>query len=175
MGTPFVDVYNRFLGKITDDMYMELTPHDTMRDLQSLLIDAIPGFEFPRKNINNYTLSVAAPIDIDDDTITYLEHDNSVFNVTLTQEEINILAILMMCGWLQRQVTSIENIRMKYSGSDFKFTSQANHLAKLLTLLAECQRQSLHMQRLYKRRKTDSSGNILSNWSIFGKTNARDD
>nr|DAG21586.1 MAG TPA: hypothetical protein [Caudoviricetes sp.] len=29
----------------------------------------------------------------------------------------------MMCGWVQRQVTSIENTRMKYSGSDFKFTS----------------------------------------------------
>jgi len=44
----------------------------------------------------------------------------------------------MMCAWVQRQVTSIENTRMKYSGSDFKMTSQANHLQKLLTLLTEC-------------------------------------
>ena len=168
MGTKFSAVYNCFLGKITDDMYMELTPEDTLKDLQSLLIDAIPGFEFPRKNLNDYTISVTAQTDIND-TIQYLQNDNSVFNVELSQEEINILAILMMCGWLQRQVTSIENVRMKYSGSDFKFTSQANHLAKLLTLLAECQRQSLHMQRLYKRRKIDSQGNISSNWSIFGK------
>lgn len=170
MGTKFSAVYNCFLGKITDDMYMELTPEDTLRDLQSLLMDAIPGFEFPRKNLNDYTISVTAQTDIND-TIQYLQNDNSVFNIELSQEEINILAILMMCGWLQRQVTSIENVRMKYSGSDFKFTSQANHLAKLLTLLAECQRQSLHMQRLYKRRKTDSQGNISSNWSIFGKNN----
>ena len=55
----------------------------------------------------------------------------------LTHEEINILAILMMEGWLQRQITSIENIRMKYSGSDFKLTSQANHLSKLLSLQNE--------------------------------------
>jgi hypothetical protein len=33
MGTKFTDVYDRFLGKITDDMYMELTPTDTIRDL----------------------------------------------------------------------------------------------------------------------------------------------
>jgi hypothetical protein len=33
MGTRFSEVYNRFLGKITDDMYMELTPLDTIRDL----------------------------------------------------------------------------------------------------------------------------------------------
>ena len=175
MGTKFSAVYNCFLGKITDDMYMELTPHDTLRDLQSILLDAIPGFEFPRKNINNYTISVAAQTDIDNDTITYIENDKSAFEVELTQEEINILAILMMNGWVQRQITSIENTRMKYSGSDFKFTSQANHLTKLLTLLEECQRQSHHMQRLYKRRKTDDEGNIRSNWSIFGKTNDRND
>jgi hypothetical protein len=58
--------------------------------------------------------------------------DRSGFNVELTNEEINILALLMKQAWVQRQVTSIENTRMKYSGSDFKFTSQANHLSKLL-------------------------------------------
>jgi hypothetical protein len=42
---------------------------------------------------------------------------------------------------------------MKYSGSDFKMTSQANHLSKLLNLLSECQKQSVHMQNLYKRRR----------------------
>jgi hypothetical protein len=64
---------------------------------------------------------------------------------------------------------------MKYSGSDFKMTSQANHLAKLLTLLAECQRQSFHMQRLYKRRKVDDTGAISSNWSILREVSALDD
>ena len=54
---------------------------------------------------------------------------------------------------------------MKYSGSDFKMTSQANHLQKLLTLLNECHRQSHHMQRLYKRRKINKrDNNYQSNW-----------
>ena len=56
MSTPFVDVYNRFLGKITDDMYVELTPQDTIRDLRNMLIDAIPGFEFPRHNLYDYVI-----------------------------------------------------------------------------------------------------------------------
>ena len=73
----------------------------------------------------------------------------------------------MMNSWLQRQITTIENIRMKYSGTDFKMTSQANHLAKLLTLLKETQRQSLHMQRLYKRRKIIDNGEYRSNWSVL--------
>lgn len=58
MGTLFATVYNRFLGKITDDLYLELTPEDTIKDLQNLLIDAIPGFEFPRKNLYDYTFNV---------------------------------------------------------------------------------------------------------------------
>ena len=164
MFTLFSSVYDRFLGKITDDMYMELTPEDTVKDLRNLLIDAIPGFEFPRKSLE-YIIKDGEGM-----------NDNSCFMSELSSEEINILAILMMNSWLQRQVTTIENIRMKYSGTDFKMTSQANHLGKLLTLQAETQRQSLHMQRLYKRRKTDSDGNISSNWSVFSpnaKPNAK--
>ena len=179
MGTLFASVYNRFLGKITDDMYMELTPKDTIKDLQNLLIDAIPGFEFPRKSLEYNILE--RPIDKDSVNIQgfFIENadgegyeDASSFNATLSSEEINILAILMMNSWLQRQVTTIENIRMKYSGTDFKMTSQANHLAKLLTLLKETQRQSLHMQRLYKRRRFSEDGTIRSNWDVFQEDSA---
>ena len=174
MGTLFASVYNRFLGKITDDMYMELTPHDTIKDLQNLLIDAIPGFEFPRKvldyeilmrPINKDTANIQGFFVEDADGNGY--EDASAFIVDLSSEEINILATLMLCGWLQRQVTSIENIRMKYSGTDFKMTSQANHLGKLLTLLAEVQRQSKYLQRLYKRRRTSADGTVKSNWSML--------
>jgi hypothetical protein len=102
------------------------------------LVYIIPNFEFPRKNLYDYSLS---PISVYEESI----EDTSTFNVELTEEEINILAILMMGAWLQRQITSIENTRMKYSGSDFKMTSQANHLSKLLNLLEESRRDSFHM------------------------------
>jgi hypothetical protein len=46
----------------------------------------------------------------------------------------------MYNSWLQRQVASIEQTRMKYSGSDFKMTSQANHLEKLMKLKQEAER-----------------------------------
>ena len=169
-------------------MYLELTPEDTVKDLQNLLIDAIPGFEFPRINLYDYEISV---IEIDegevvrddfiigvawDDTIDLDETpkvliDRSSFNVELSPEEVNILAILMKQGWVQRQVTSIENTRMKYSGADFKMTSQANHLQKLLALLEESRRDSFHMQRLYKRRKL-SNGQYQSNWSVLRSSSA---
>ena len=189
MGTQFSDIYNRFLGKITDDMYVELTPQDTIRDLRNMLIDAIPNFEFPRKNLYDYTIQqVIMPEDVvvpedfiigniwqdlgEEDGAPKVVIERSYFTSELTSEEINILAILMMCAWVQRQVTSIENTRMKYSGTDFKMTSQANHLQKLITLLNECNRQSHHMQRLYKRRKINEDGNYQSNWSILRENSA---
>ena len=187
--TQFSAVYNRFLGQITDDLYLELTPEDTLKDLQNLLINSIPGFEFPRKNLYDYKIEVR---EVSEDELTSDDFvigvsqkevlnesltprilvDKSQFNVELTQEEINILALLMKQGWVQRQVTSIENTRMKYSGSDFKMTSQANHLSKLLSLLEESRRDSFHMQRLYKRRKIADSGVYASNWSSLMETSA---
>lgn len=168
-------------------MYVELTPQDTIKDLRNMLIDAIPGFEFPRKNISLYTIDEEIKYEneiTDEDFVIGLLWDDdlmereaqglpprvliekSYFEADLNSEEINILAILMMCAWVQRQVTSIENTRMKYSGVDFKMTSQANHLSKLLSLLSECQRQSHHMQRLYKRRKINPEDkNYQSNWT----------
>ena len=155
--TPFEDIYDRFFGKITDDMYMEWTEEDTKKDLKNILIDAIPGFEFPRFPLYDF--------DIDAET----------FNCHLTSEEINIFALLMYNTWLQRQVASVEQTRMKYSGSDFKMTSQANHLAKLMELKKEAERQSHHMQRLYKRRKIiDKDGSIKSNWSTLRETSTFD-
>jgi hypothetical protein len=129
-----------------------------------MLIDAIPGFEFPRHNLYDYVIQTEIK---DEDKILTTDFilgilwdevsedssnaiprvmiEKSEFAAELTSEEINILAILMMTAWVQRQVTSIENTRMKYSGTDFKLTSQANHLSKLQSLLNECHRQSHHM------------------------------
>ena len=138
--TPFSIIYDSFLSKITDDMYMELTELDTFSMLQELLLSAIPKFEFPRVDLNNYEL-----LDIEDQ-ITYkgIESENQLvsgviyssgyFNCRLNIEEINILSTYMIVEWLGQQLASIENVRLKYSGSDFKFTSQANHLQKVLVL-----------------------------------------
>ena len=112
--TQFSAVYNRFLGQVTDDLYLELTPEDTLRDLQNLLVNAIPGFEFPRKNLYDYVIEVReiseddlTPDDfvlgtvwgeIGKDTLLEVPNvlvDKSRFNVELTPEEINILALLM--------------------------------------------------------------------------------
>lgn len=151
--TSFDTIIDAFLSKITDDMYLELTEEDTIRDAKQYLLDAIPYFEFPRFALYDYNV------------------EQGVYNVDLTPEEINIFAILMKQAWLDRQINSIENTRMKYSGSDFKFTSQANHLAKLLNLKTENHRENIHAQRLYKRRKFhEADGHVMSNWHVLNQS-----
>lgn len=78
--TPFSVIYDRFFSKVTDDMYMEITLDETNALLFELLIGAIPWFEFPRVDLNNKT--------------------STEFLSSLTEEEINILAIYMVVEWL---------------------------------------------------------------------------
>jgi hypothetical protein len=101
-------------------MYLELTPEDTVKDLSNLLIAALPKFEFPRINLYDYTINVVQmPQEelVDDDFVVgqvwgdiptddfELETpnvivDRSYFNMELTSEEVDILAILMKQGWV---------------------------------------------------------------------------
>jgi hypothetical protein len=166
--TPFSNIYDSFLSKLTDDMYMELDELQTHRMLEELLLSAIQKFEFPRFDITDYETSYLDDVDEysgedsdGNDAIAYI-YNGGKFNVELTQEEINILATYMVVEWLGQQLASVENTRMKYSGSDFKFTSQANHMAKILTLKQDYEREGFHLQRLYKRRKRDENGIMRS-------------
>lgn len=140
MNTKFETIYSRFFSKVTDDMYMELDKNQTESMVEELFESALPWFEFPRVNIYNFN------------------KEQKTYNIELSNEEINIIAIYMLVEWLTQQLVTVENARMKYSGSDFKFTSQANHMSKLLALKKDYEREGFHLQRLYKRRKTDKNG-----------------
>lgn len=170
--TTFSTVYDSFLSKITDDMYMEMSELDTYRMLEELLLAAIQRFEFPRVDLTDYELgteleSTYSGVDSDYREVIAISVSNGNFNANLAQEEINIIAVYMIVEWLSLQLASVENTRMKYSGSDFKFTSQANHMQKLLQLKKDYERQGFHLQRLYKRRKSDEYGIMKSTFDII--------
>ena len=162
--TPFSMIYDSFLSKITDDMYMELNELDTYRLLQDLLKTAIHKFEFPRFDITDYEeneieeIITYIGVESDYEEVPATIYGGGYFNTLLTPEEINIIATYMIVEWLGQQLASVENTRMKYSGSDFKFTSQANHMSKILTLKKDYEREGFHLQRLYKRRDKDEKG-----------------
>ena len=163
--TSFITIYDSFFARVTDDMYLEFTEEDTLEMLQDILLNALPRFEFPRFDIFDYELGTWQGLG----TYQGVESDNKevpitgwvggTFNYTLTDEEINIIALNMVIEWLTQQLDTTENTREKYSGSDFKFTSQANHMAKLKVMIDAQKQDSIHLQRIYKRRQV--SGNRI--------------
>lgn len=165
--TSFSLVYDAFLSKITDDMYLELTELDTYRMLEQLLLSAIEKFEFPRVDLTDYTLLEISKNE-EDGTIKY---EGGYFNNQLSHEEINILAVYMIVEWLSQQLASVENTRMKYSGSDYKFTSQASHMQKILQMKKDYEREGFHLQRLYKRRARDKNGILRSTFGMLSTSN----
>lgn len=153
--TAFTVVYDDFLSKITDDMYLELTEQDTLAILKQLLLSAIPKFEFPRQTLE-YAYITQRKKNQEGEIISETKY--WAFLSPLTLEEVNILSTYMIVEWLGQQLASIENVRMKYSGADFKFTSQANHMQKILQMKKDYEREGFHLQRLYKRRIADLNG-----------------
>ena len=151
--TLFTDIYSSFFSKITDDMYMELTKAQTEADAKDLFMNALPHFEFPRVDIYNF------------------DEEIEEYNIELSLEEINIIATYMVVEWIGRQLANIDLTRMQYSGSDFKFTSQANHLAKLTELKKVYTQKGFHLQRLYKRRKKDEKGIMRSTFGDIMNVN----
>lgn len=177
IGTSFVTIYDSFLARVTSDMYLELTELETIEMLQDLLLNAIPRFEFPRFDIFDYEIGHwedcgdYCGIDSDYKEVPATGWVGGAFNALLTDEEINLLAINMVIEWLYQQLNSTENTRMKFSGSDFKFTSQANHMAKLKVLIDAQKQDSLHLQRIYKRRKMTNQGAQSTLGTIIEKPN----
>lgn len=142
--TTFQEVYDAFTSGITDDMFMEMTKEDTDEILEELLMAALPHFEFPRQDIFN------------------LDKYNKRFKCLLTTEEIRIIRSYMVVEWINYQLASIENVRQKYSGSDFSFTSQASHMDKLIKLRETYKDEGFKLQRLYKRRRRTEDGSYTS-------------
>lgn len=145
--TEFYTIYMRFLGKITDDSFLEITPEETMSIMQDLLLDSIPEFDFPRKNLNDFDLEYA-----------HEEEGLSVhgkFNEELDFEEIDILAEIMLWNWYRTQLANTKLLQLRYSTSDFKQTSQASHMQKLQAVTNEQRKTVFRRLRLYSRRIVD--------------------
>lgn len=148
INTSFQEMYDFFLAGITDDMFMELTIEDTQNILEEILIAAMPHFEFPRWS---------GPFDLD--------FDKKEFTTHLTIEEKMIIRQYMISEWIGYQLATIDLIKQKYSGSDFKFTSQASHIKQLTAMKKEYETKGFHLQRVYCRRRKDTAGKLHSTFT----------
>ena len=124
MGTPYQEVYDRFLQKITDQEFLSLPDEDIDQFCFRYLRSAITNFKKCKKDLS----------DRDDSTMS--------FSVSLENDEVEILAIIMIEQWVSPQIYNIQNLKQLMGDREFKYYSQANHLDKLLLLKDSLQSDS---------------------------------
>lgn len=143
--TPFSSIYSEFFNRITDDLYITMTPEQTEKDLYSFMKRGIIRFSYCRNNLAERTETT-----FDDQGDILVE---GYFDATLTDEEIEILASWIEYFWLSRQVTDLNVIRLAFTDGDFEKSSQANHLEKLLKLKNNLYGEVKGLQQMYTRVK----------------------
>jgi hypothetical protein len=125
--TSFDDIYDAFLGKMTEDEWEAWTEEEMAVDFRNLLEAAIPWFKFPKVS---------------------LERTNEGFVEDLKNEEIQILASFMKCEWLNRTILSWENVKPLYDERDF---SPAKLLNEFRELLVKEETKARKLESLYYR------------------------
>ena len=129
MATPYAKVYDRALAKITD-YDLALLPDDDFRFmLRGWLDSSISKFRKCASDLSNR-----------DDEL-------NVFNVDLVDEEIEILALLMVCEWLEPQVNSVTLTHQMFGGKEEKWFSQSSHLAELKALRDDVRTEAKKLMR----------------------------
>lgn len=135
MSTPIEKIFIVFLNQIEDDG-LALAPEDIQR-----------------KTMTRYLRGATTKFDTCEKDLTIVSEDEGItgyIEADLTEEEIEILALGMVCRWLQRIINSDDNLRNIVTDHDFKKTSNANLLKALVSL------KKIHEEE-FRQRKIDYS------------------
>lgn len=116
MATPFTDVFDLFLTKITDSQFLSMDQTDMEDYMTNYLMSSIPHFRQCQKNLYDYNSSTRT------------------FNDDLSIDDKEILATWMLYEYLGQNVFRIELMKQGLSQKDFKRTTQAKQLEALETL-----------------------------------------
>ena len=131
MATPYSKIYDRALAKLTDYDLAYLPEEDFQLMLRGWLVSSISKFRKCEADLS----------DRDDEL--------EVFNSDLKDEEIEILALLVVGEWLEPQVNSVTLTRQFFGGKEEKFFAQANQLDAIKTLRDETRTEARKLMRDY--------------------------
>lgn len=129
--TSYETVYNQFLSKITSYKLLELSDNDVQAMLLQWLTAAIPKFRRCKTDLSQR-----------DDEILEFKND-------LLEEEIEILALLMVNEWLEPQINSELYVSQFFGGKEEKWFAQANQLEKLIALKKQNHLEAQKLMRDY--------------------------
>jgi len=133
MSTPYSDIYKKFLTDIKDDSLLDFTVEERMGILDGLLKKSISRFKACQTDLLDRTERIPAT-----ENAPAVEGQ---FNQDLTEEEMNILATIMRKYWLNDKIYNLELLQQKMTSKDWKLTSQAGHLLRLIALNQELDKE----------------------------------
>jgi len=133
MSTPYSDIYKKFLTDIKDDSLLDFTVEERMEILDGLLKKSISRFKACQTDLLDRTERISAT-----GNTPAVEGQ---FNQDLTEEEMNILATIMRKYWLNDKIYNLELLQQKMTSKDWKLTSQAGHLLRLIALNQELDKE----------------------------------
>ncbi|HCW05546.1 MAG TPA: hypothetical protein DGK91_14140 [Clostridium sp.] len=116
MPTSYSEIDNMFLSDLKDDTLLSFDEDDRDVILDGLRRKAVTQFKACKKNLS----------DRDD--------EKKQFNSDLTDEEMLIIATAMRKFWLNDKIYDLKLLKQRMSTKDWKMTSQATHLLRLLDL-----------------------------------------
>lgn len=124
MATPYTDVYDFFLTKVTDYSFIDTEIYPTQADLEAELK------KYLRSAVIRFRQSKVI-----------LERDDvsNQFIYDLGDFEKEILSILMILSYIQPKITSVQNMEQRLVDKEYKSYSQGKHLEEMIKLRKELQ------------------------------------
>ncbi len=133
--TPYTEIFELFLRKARDPVFLEM--HDVLaeEDLLSLLNEAVMEFQYPKVDL-------------------YDKDDNEqIFHNKLTLNEIYILANIMVWKWSEGLLRDIDGLSYDMTPEEMRTTSKANHINSLMRFEKHLEASVQRQQNEYSRRE----------------------
>ena len=143
MITTYQQVYERFLSKIEDEYLASLNDDELNSSLYPLLLGAINGFS----RISEHNLRKR-------------DERSHVFYETLTEDEIEVLAILMKPLWLERYLNSSRKIEQQYFDAGIKTYSPNENLRNLTAMYQQYLADARKAKTEYSYKRVSVVGNF---------------
>jgi hypothetical protein len=141
--TEYKEIYARFLSKIEDEYLASLTDEELHVALYPLLLSAINSFSrLSEHNLRNR------------------DERSQVFFETLTEDEIEVLAVCMKPVWLERYMNSSRKIEQQYYDAGIKTYSPNENLRNLTNMYQQYLADARKARTEYTYKRVSVVGNF---------------
>lgn len=141
--TQYYDIYARFLSYVDDEYLASLDDEGIHRSLYPVLLSAINSFARVAEH-----------------DLRKRDERGRVFYETLSEDEIEVLAILMKAPWLERYINSSRKIEQQYYDAGIKTYSPNENLRNLTVLYQQYLADGRKALTEYNYKRVSVVGNL---------------